>query len=121
MQNFEFAKDKVLMGSERRSMIISDDEKQVTAIHEAGHALLTILLPNADPIHKVTIIPRGMALGVTQQLPVDDKHNYSRDYLNDQIGILLGGRIAEELTRGDITSGAGNDLERATDLARKMV
>ena len=121
MQDFEFAKDKVLMGSERRSMIISDDEKQVTAIHEAGHALLTVLLPNADPIHKVTIIPRGMALGLTQQLPVDDKHNYSRDYLNDQIGILLGGRIAEELTRGDITTGAGNDLERATDLARKMV
>ena len=121
MEDFEFAKDKVLMGSERRSMIISDDEKQVTAIHEAGHALLTILLPNADPIHKVTIIPRGMALGLTQQLPVDDKHNYSRDYLDDQIGILLGGRIAEELTRGDITTGAGNDLERATDLARKMV
>ena len=121
MQNFEFAKDKVLMGSERRSMIISDDEKQVTAIHEAGHALLTVLLPNADPIHKVTIIPRGTALGLTQQLPVDDKHNYSRDYLNDRIGIMLGGRIAEELTRGDITTGAGNDLERATDLARKMV
>ena len=121
MEDFEFAKDKVLMGSERRSMIISDDEKQVTAIHEAGHALLTILLPNADPIHKVTIIPRGMALGLTQQLPVDDKHNYSRDYLDDQIGILLGGRIAEELTRGDITTGAGNDLERVTELARKMV
>ena len=121
MEDFEFAKDKVLMGSERRSMIISDDEKQVTAIHEAGHALLTVLLPNADPIHKVTIIPRGMALGLTQQLPVDDKHNYSRDYLDDQICILLGGRIAEELTRGDITTGAGNDLERATDLARKMV
>ena len=121
MEDFEFAKDKVLMGSERRSMIISDDEKQVTAIHEAGHALLTVLLPNADPIHKVTIIPRGMALGLTQQLPVDDKHNYSRDYLDDQIGILLGGRIAEELSRGDITTGAGNDLERATDLARKMV
>ena len=121
MEDFEFAKDKVLMGSERRSMIISDDEKQVTAIHEAGHALLTVLLPNADPIHKVTIIPRGMALGLTQQLPVDDKHNYSRDYLDDQIGVLLGGRIAEELTRGDITTGAGNDLERATELARKMV
>ena len=121
MEDFEFAKDKVLMGSERRSMIISDDEKQVTAIHEAGHALLTVLLPNADPIHKVTIIPRGMALGLTQQLPVDDKHNYSRAYLDDQIGILLGGRIAEELTRGDITTGAGNDLERATELARKMV
>ena len=121
MQDFEFAKDKVLMGSERRSMIISDEEKQVTAIHEAGHALLTVLLPHADPIHKVTIIPRGMALGLTQQLPVDDKHNYSRDYLEDQIAILLGGRIAEELTRGDITTGAGNDLDRATDLGRKMV
>ncbi len=121
MDDFEFAKDKVLMGSERRSMIISDEEKQVTAIHEAGHALLTVLLPNADPIHKVTIIPRGMALGVTQQLPVDDRHNLSLDYLNDQIGILLGGRIAEELTNDDITTGAGNDLERATEMARRMV
>ena len=121
MHDFEFAKDKVLMGSERRSMIISDEEKQVTAVHEAGHALLTVLLPHADPIHKVTIIPRGMALGLTQQLPVDDKHNYSRDYLEDQIAILLGGRIAEELTQDDITTGAGNDLDRATDLARKMV
>ena len=121
MQDFEFAKDKVLMGSERRSMIVSDDEKQVTAIHEAGHALLTVLLPHADPLHKVTIIPRGMALGLTQQLPVDDKHNYSRNHLDDQIAMLLGGRIAEELTRGDITTGAGNDLERATELARRMV
>ena len=121
MQDFEFAKDKVLMGSERRSMIINDEEKQVTAVHEAGHALLTVLLPNADPIHKVTIIPRGMALGVTQQLPVDDKHNYSRAYLDDQIGMLLGGRIAEELTKGNITTGAGNDLERATEMARRMV
>ncbi len=121
MQDFEFAKDKVLMGSERRSMIINDDEKQVTAVHEAGHALLTVLLPHADPIHKVTIIPRGMALGVTQQLPVDDKHNYSRDYLDDQIAILLGGRIAEELTNGNVTTGAGNDLDRATDMARRMV
>ena len=121
MQDFEFAKDKVLMGSERRSMIISDEEKQVTAVHEGGHALLAVLLPYADPIHKVTIIPRGMALGVTQQLPVDDKHNYSRDYLNDQIAILLGGRLAEELTNGNITTGAGNDLDRATDMARRMV
>ena len=121
MYDFEFAKDKVLMGSERRSMIISDEEKQVTAIHEAGHALLTVLLPHADPIHKVTIIPRGMALGVTQQLPVEDKHNYSRDYLNDQIAILLGGRLAEELTNGNVTTGAGNDLERSTEMARKMV
>jgi cell division protease FtsH len=121
MHDFEFAKDKVLMGSERRSMIISDAEKRVTAVHEAGHALLTVLLPNADPIHKVTIIPRGMALGLTQQLPADEKHNYSRDYLNDQIAILLGGRIAEEITTNSITTGAGNDLERATELARRMV
>jgi cell division protease FtsH len=121
MLDFEFAKDKVLMGSERRSMIISDGEKRVTAIHEAGHALLAVKLPHADPIHKVTIIPRGMALGLTQQLPIDEKHNYSREYLEDQIAILLGGRIAEELTIGSITTGAGNDLERATDLARRMV
>jgi cell division protease FtsH len=121
MHDFEFAKDKVLMGSERRSMIISDAEKRVTAIHEAGHALLTVLLPFADPIHKVTIIPRGMALGLTQQLPADEKHNYSRDYLNDQIAILLGGRIAEEITMDSLTTGAGNDLERSTELARKMV
>jgi cell division protease FtsH len=121
MHDFEFAKDKVLMGAERRSMIISEDEKRVTAIHEAGHALLTVKLPHADPIHKVTIIPRGMALGLTQQLPMDEKHNYSREYLEDQIAILLGGRIAEEITIGSITTGAGNDLERATDLARRMV
>ena len=122
MLDFEFAKDKVLMGSERRSMIINDEEKKVTAVHEAGHALLAVLLPHADPVHKVTIIPRGMALGVTMQLPVDDKHNYTRDYLNDQIAILLGGRIAEEITmNGSMTTGAGNDLERSTELARKMV
>jgi cell division protease FtsH len=121
MEDFEFAKDKGLMGSERRSLVISDEEKNVTAIHEAGHALLTVLLPHADPIHKVTIIPRGMALGLTVQLPVEDKHSYSRDYLEDRIAILLGGRIAEELIQGDITTGAGNDLDRATDLARKMV
>ena len=121
MLDFEFAKDKVLMGAERRSMIISENEKRVTAIHEAGHALLTVTLPQADPIHKVTIIPRGMALGLTQQLPIDEKHNYSREYLEDQIAILLGGRIAEEITIGSITTGAGNDFERATDLARRMV
>jgi cell division protease FtsH len=121
MADLEFAKDKVLMGAERRSMIVTDEEKRVTALHEAGHALLGILLPHADPLHKVTIIPRGMALGLTQQLPVDEKHNYSRAYLNDQIAILLGGRIAEELTTGNVTTGAGNDLERATDLARRMV
>jgi cell division protease FtsH len=121
MADFEYAKDKVLMGSERRSMMITEEEKRVTAVHEAGHALLAVLLPHADPVHKVTIIPRGMALGVTMQLPVDDKHNYSRDYLSDQIAILLGGRIAEEITNGRLTTGAGNDLERVTDLARKMV
>ncbi len=121
MADFEFAKDKVLMGAERRSMIISDEEKKVTAIHEAGHAVLTVRLPLADPIHKVTIIPRGMALGVTQQVPVDEKHNYSRDYLNDRIAILMGGRIAEEIMLGEITTGAGNDLERATEMARAMV
>ena len=121
MLDFEFAKDKVLMGAERRSMIISDSEKRVTAIHEAGHALLTVTLPHADPIHKVTIIPRGMALGLTQQLPLDEKHNYSREYLHDQIAILCGGRIAEEVTFGSITTGAGNDFERATELARRMV
>ena len=121
MVDFEFAKDKVLMGAERRSMIISEGEKRVTAIHEAGHAMLAVVLPHADPIHKVTIIPRGMALGLTMQLPVDEKHNYSREYLMDRIAILLGGRIAEELTIGSITTGAGNDLERATELARQMV
>jgi cell division protease FtsH len=122
MQDFEFAKDKVLMGSERRSMIINDEEKKVTAVHEAGHALLAVLLPHADPVHKVTIIPRGMALGLTTMLPLEDKHNYSRDYLNDQIAILLGGRLAEEITmNGAMTTGAGNDLERSTEMARKMV
>ena len=121
MHDFEFAKDKVLMGSERRSMIVSEEEKKVTAIHEAGHALLAVMLPHADPVHKVTIIPRGMALGVTMQLPEADKHNYTRDYLMDQIAILLGGRLAEEITSGGMTTGAGNDLERSTELARKMV
>jgi cell division protease FtsH len=119
--DFEYAKDKVLMGSERRSLMITDDEKRVTAVHEAGHALLAALLPHADPVHKVTIIPRGMALGVTMQLPEEDKHNYSRAYLEDQIAILLGGRIAEEITSGNLTTGAGNDLERISALAHKMV
>jgi cell division protease FtsH len=121
MLDFEFAKDKVMMGSERRSMIINDEEKKVTAVHEAGHALLAMVLPHADPVHKVTIIPRGMALGVTMQLPVEDKHNYTREFLNDQIAILLGGRIAEEITMNGMTTGAGNDLERSTEMARKMV
>ena len=114
MIDFEFAKDKVLMGSERRSMIISDEEKKITAVHEAGHALLSVLLPHADDLHKVTIIPRGMALGLTQQLPVDEKHNYSRDYLIDQIAILLGGRIAEEITM----SGSHDDGRRQRSRAR---
>jgi cell division protease FtsH len=121
MVDFEFAKDKVMMGTERRSMIINDEEKKVTAVHEAGHALLAVLLPHADPVHKVTIIPRGMALGVTMQLPTEDKHNYTREYLNDWIAILLGGRLAEELTFKSMTTGAGNDLERSTEMARKMV
>ena len=121
MQDFEFAKDKVMMGSERRSLVISDEEKQVTAVHEAGHALLGVVLEHADPVHKVTIIPRGQALGLTQQLPIDDKHNYSTPYLHDQVAVLLGGRIAEEITNATVTTGAGNDLDRVTDLARKMV
>ena len=102
-------------------MIITDDEKKNTAFHEAGHTLVAMLMPGADPVHKVTIIPRGMALGVTQQLPLDDRHNYSRDFLVDQIAILMGGRIAEEITNGQLTTGAGNDIERATELARRMV
>ncbi|HEV3214397.1 MAG TPA: ATP-dependent zinc metalloprotease FtsH [Vicinamibacterales bacterium] len=121
MIDFEFAKDKALMGTERRSMIISDAEKRITAIHEAGHALLTVLLPHADPVHKVTIIPRGMALGLTQQLPVDERHHESKDELDDEIAMLLGGRIAEEIATAGMMTGAGNDLGRATDLARRMV
>ena len=121
MQDLEFAKDKVMMGSERRSLVINDEEKQVTAIHEAGHALLGVVLEHADPVHKVTIIPRGQALGLTQQLPVDDKHNYSFACLSDQVTVLLGGRIAEEITNTTVTTGAGNDLVRVTDLARRMV
>ncbi len=119
--DFEYAKDKVLMGAERRSMIISDDEKRSTAYHEAGHALVAHLLPNTDPVHKVTIIPRGRAMGLTQQLPLDDRYNYSKDFLENMIAICLGGRISEELTLGQITTGAENDLETATELARKMV
>ncbi len=121
MRHFEHAKDKVLMGAERKSLIISPQEKNLTAYHEAGHTLVAIMLPGTDPIHKVTIIPRGMALGLTQQLPIDEKHTYKKDYLNNQIAILLGGRVAEELIFNDVTTGAGNDIERASDLARKMV
>lgn len=121
MADFEFAKDKVLMGVERKSMIISESEKKNTAYHEAGHALVAKLTPGTDPIHKVSIIPRGRALGVTQQLPIDDKYTYSKDYLLQTLAVFLGGRAAEELALKHMTTGAGNDLERATDLARRMV
>lgn len=121
MVEFEDAKDKVMMGSERRSMIISDDEKNTTAYHESGHTLVAKLIPGADPIHKVTIIPRGRALGLTQQLPLDEKHTHSKEYLLSNICILMGGRAAEEIVLGSQTTGAGNDIERASDLARKMV
>jgi cell division protease FtsH len=121
MGDFELAKDKVMMGAERRSMIISDEEKRNTAYHEAGHALVAKLLPGADPIHKVTIIPRGMALGLTQQLPIDEKHTYPKEYLLNNLVILFGGRVAEELVLEHMTTGAGNDIEKATDLARRMV
>jgi len=121
MDCFEEAKDKVLMGAERKSMIIADDEKRVTAYHEAGHALVAHFMPAADPLHKVTIIPRGRALGVTQQLPLDDRRNYTRTYLQTQITVLLGGRIAEELVMNEMTTGAGNDFERVTEIARRMV
>ena len=121
MQDFELAKDKVMMGSERKSMIISEEEKRITAYHEAGHALVAKMLPGADPIHKVTIIPRGMALGLTQQLPIDEKHTYPKDYLLNNVVILFGGRVAEELVLKHMTTGAGNDIERATDIAHQMV
>ncbi len=121
MVDFELAKDKVMMGSERKSMIISEEEKRNTAYHEAGHALVAKLLPGADPIHKVTIIPRGMALGLTQQLPIDEKHTYPKEYLLDNLTILFGGRVAEELVLSHMTTGAGNDIEKATELARRMV
>jgi cell division protease FtsH len=121
MDDFETSKDKVLMGVARRSLIISDKEKRVTAYHEAGHALVAVMVPGADPLHKVTIIPRGMALGVTMQLPVDDRHTYPRSYLEGQLAIMMGGRLAEELFLETMTTGAGNDIEQASELARKMV
>ncbi len=121
MKDFESAKDKVLMGVERKSLILSEEERRATAYHEAGHALVAKLIPGTDPIHKVTIIPRGRALGITQQLPMDEKHNYHREYLLNNIAILMGGRVAEELVLGHVSTGAGNDLERATELSRKMV
>ena len=119
--DFDMAKDKILMGAERKSMILTDEEKRVTAYHEAGHALMAKLLPGTDPVHKVSIIPRGRALGVTMQLPTEDRHNYSKEFLYNTLAILMGGRVAEELIFKQVTTGAGNDLERATDLARKMV
>lgn len=121
MIDFEEAKDKVLMGRERRSLLLNDKEKETTAYHEAGHALVAKLLADTDPVHKVTIIPRGRALGVTQQLPVDDRHNYSKRYLEDTLVMLLGGRVAEELILNQMTTGASNDIERATKMARSMV
>ena len=121
MEDFELAKDKVLMGPERKSVIISDEEKEITAYHESGHAIVAKLLPKTDPIHKVTIIPRGMALGITQQLPEGDKYTYDKEYLINRICVLLGGRVSEEVMLNTITTGAGNDIERATDIARKMV
>jgi cell division protease FtsH len=121
MVDFELAKDKVLMGAERKSLILSDEEKRNTAFHEAGHALVAAKMPHADPLHKVTIIPRGMALGVTMQLPLDDKYSYTKEYLTSGLAILMGGRAAEELFLEQMTTGAGNDIERATEMARKMV
>jgi len=119
--DFENAKDKVMMGVERKSMVLSEEEKRTTAFHEAGHALMAKLLPGTDPVHKVTIIPRGRALGMTMQLPIDDRHSYSKDFLFNSLSILFGGRVAEELIFQNVTTGAGNDIERATELARKMV
>ncbi len=121
MSDFEGAKDKVLMGKERKSMVITEKDKKVTAYHEAGHALVAHMVPDSDPLHKVTIIPRGMALGLTQQLPENDKHNYTKEYVEGQISILMGGRCAEKLFLDTETTGAANDIEVATDRARKMV
>ena len=121
MHDFEDAKDKIIMGAERRSMVMKDSEKRNTAYHESGHAVVARLLPGTDPVHKVTIIPRGRALGVTMQLPEEDRYSYTKDYLMSQIAILFGGRVAEEVFMNQMTTGASNDFERATDLARKLV
>ena len=121
MHDFELAKDRVMMGAERRSMLLTDEEKKNTAYHEAGHALVAAMVPHADPIHKVTIIPRGAALGVTTQLPLDDKHTYTKDFLEGRLAILMGGRIAEQMFLDHMTTGAGNDIEQATEMARQMV
>jgi cell division protease FtsH len=121
MDDFEDAKDKVMIGIQRKSVILTDDEKKVTAYHESGHALVAALTPGADPIHKVTIIPRGRALGVTTQLPIDEKHTYSKDFIEGRLAILLGGRAAESMIFNELTTGAGDDIEQATKIARKMV
>jgi cell division protease FtsH len=121
MDDFERAKDKVIMGAERKSMVMPEEERKNTAYHEAGHAIVARLLPKTDPVHKVTIIPRGRALGVTMQLPVEDRYSYNRDYLLNNIAVLFGGRIAEELFMNQMTTGASNDFKRATDMARRMV
>ena len=121
MVDFELAKDKVYMGTERRSMVISDDEKRTTAVHEAGHTLISVLITHQDPVHKVTIIPRGPALGVTWYLPKDDRHNLSKEQAESSIAVALGGRIAEEIIFGQMTTGAGNDIEKATEIAHKKV
>jgi cell division protease FtsH len=121
MSDLELAKDKVLMGSERKSMVLHEDEKKNTAFHEAGHTLVAKLIPGTDPIHKVTIIPRGAALGLTQQLPTDDRYTQNKEFCENSLAVLLGGRAAEEIVFNQPTTGAGNDIERATELARKMV
>ena len=121
MEDFEEAKDKVMMGVERKSMLLSDDEKELTAYHESGHALVAKLLPDADPIHKVTIIPRGRALGLTSQLPIDERHNYPKSYIETRLKVLMGGRVAEQIIFGELTTGGGNDIEVASEVARKMV
>jgi len=119
--DFEFAKDKVMMGAERRSLLLTDSEKKITAYHESGHALVAKLVANADPVHKLTIVPRGMALGLMQQLPENDKHTYSKSYWLDQLAVYFGGRVAEELVFNDVNTGASSDIERATQVARRMV
>jgi len=121
MDDFEMAKDKIVMGAERRSIVMPEAERRNTAYHESGHAIVARLLPKTDPVHKVTIIPRGRALGVTMQLPVEDRYSYNRDYLLNNIAVLFGGRIAEELFMNQMTTGASNDFKRATEMARRMV
>src|SRR5205807_8192693 len=119
MYDFELAKDKVLMGAERKSLLLTEEEKKVTAYHEAGHAIVAALMPHSDPLHKVTIIPRVMALGVTMQLPETDKHNYTREFLTTRLAVSMGGRLAEELFLNQVSTGASNDIEQATEMARK--